>query len=184
MEHRPLYSRWPSDWPFLWGKNVARDNCRLAVFHDHRMHLVVFLACSFEIDNLLHNSIGAGIGAVIAQRTSLGQRVKEQIVDKKKSILTFVAVVDLIIAMGFGYQGLKLQEMKRLAATNNGKNEEINMLILSPDPVYIGETDFNVSYNSDGSVLIEGTSDNRAWIEIGKVTLEAGMYSFSGLSSV
>ena len=72
--------------------------------------------------------------------------------------------------------------MKRLAALSNGKNGEKNLLILSPDPVYIGETDFNISYNSDGSVLIEGASENRAWIEIGRVTLEAGMYSFSGLS--
>lgn len=139
---------------------------------------------SFEFDDLLHNTIGAGIGAVIVQRTFLGKRLKEQIVDKKKSFLAFVAVTALIIAMGFGYQGLKWQEMKRLAAINNGENGEKNLLILSPDPVYIGETDFSVSYNSDGSVLIEGSSDTRAWIEIGKVTLEAGRYSFSGLSGV
>ena len=137
---------------------------------------------SFEFDDLLHNTIGAGIGAVIVQRTFLGKRLKEQIVDKKKSFLAFVAVTALIIAMGFGYQGLKWQEMKRLAAINNGKNGEVNLLILSPDPVYIGETDLNISYNSDGSVLIEGTSDTRAWIEIGKVRLPAGNYVFSNLS--
>ena len=87
------------------------------------------------------------------------KRLKEQIVDKKKSFLAFVAVTALIIAMGFGYQGLKWQEMKRLAAINNGENGEVNLLILSHDPVYIGETDLNISYNSDGSVLIEGSSD-------------------------
>lgn len=139
---------------------------------------------SFEIDDLLHNTIGAGIGAVIVHRTALGQRVKEQIADKKKSFFVFVTVAALLIAMGFGYQELKWQEMKSLAAINDGENGEKNLLILSPDPVYIGETDFSVSYNSDGSVLIEGTSDTRAWIEIGKVTLEAGRYSFSGLSGV
>lgn len=139
---------------------------------------------SFEFDDLLHNTIGAGIGAVIVHRTALGQHVKEQITDKKKSFLAFVAVTVLFISFGLGYQGLKWQEMKRLAALNYGKNGEKNLLILSPDPVYIGETDFNISYNADGSVLIEGSSENRAWIEIGRVTLEAGMYSFSGLSGV
>ena len=79
---------------------------------------------SFEFDDLLHNTIGAGIGAVIVQRTFLGKRLKEQIVDKKKSFLAFVAVTALIIAMGFSYQGLKWQEMKRLAAINNGENGE------------------------------------------------------------
>ena len=39
---------------------------------------------SFEFDDLLHNTIGAGIGAVIVQRTFLGKRLKEQIVDKKR----------------------------------------------------------------------------------------------------
>ena len=139
---------------------------------------------SFEIDDLFHNTIGAGIGAIIVKRTPLSQRIKEQITDKKKSLLVFCTVIALLIAMGFGYQGLKWQEMKRLAAINNGENGEVNLLILSPDPVYIGETDFSISYISDGSVLIEGTSDTRAWIEIGKVALEAGRYSFSGLSGL
>lgn len=139
---------------------------------------------SFEIDDLLHNTIGAGIGAVIVQRMPLGQRIKEQIIDKKRSFIAFISVMVIIIAMGFGYQGLKWQEVKRLAALNNGGNGEVNLLVLSPDPVYIGKTDFNVSYKSDGSVLIEGSSDNRSWIEIGKVTLNAGRYSFSGLSGV
>ena len=139
---------------------------------------------SFEIDDLLHNTIGAGIGAVFAQKTVRGRRFKEQIVDKKKSFLAFMAVTVLLIATGFGYQGLKWQEMKKMAALNNGENGEKNLLILSPDPAFIGETDFNISYNSDGSVLIEGASEKMAWIEIGRVTLGVGMYSFSGLSGV
>lgn len=32
--------------------------------------------------------------------------------------------------------------------------------------------------------MIEGSAENRAWIQIGRLTLEAGMYSFSGLSGV
>lgn len=39
-------------------------------------------------------------------------------------------------------------------------------------------------YQSDGSILIAGSSENRTWIEIRRVTFEPRRYSFSGLSGV
>lgn len=137
---------------------------------------------SFEIDDLIHNTIGAGIGAVLVTHTALGTVLRPE--NRKKSFIVFLVLIVLIISSGFAYQGLKWQEMKRLAALNDREDGTKNLLILSPDPVYIGETDFSVSYNSDGSILIAGSSENRAWIEIGRQTLDAGMYSFSGLSGV
>lgn len=137
---------------------------------------------SFEIDDLIHNSIGAGIGAALVTRTALGSKIK--LGNRKKSLIALICLTILIISSGFAYQGLKWQEMKSLATLNDREDGSKNLLILSPDPKYIGETDFGVSYQSDGSILIEGASDNRAWIEIGRLTLEAGMYSFSGLSGV
>lgn len=142
----------------------------------------IFWIGSFEIDDLLHNTIGAGIGAVLVNRTALGTLIKPE--NRKKSLAVFLLLLVLIISSGFSYQGLKWQEMKRLAALNDREDGTKNLLILSTDPVYIGETDFNVSYNSDGSILIEGSAENRAWIQIGRMTLDAGMYSFSGLSGV
>ena len=142
----------------------------------------IFWLGSFEIDDLMHNTIGAGIGAVLVNRTVLGMAL--QLENRKKSIVALLLLMALIILSGFAYQGLKWQEMKRLAALNDREDGTKNLLILSPDPVYIGETDFSVSYNSDGSILIAGTSENRACIEIGRQTLDAGMYSFSGLSGV
>lgn len=137
---------------------------------------------SFEIDDLIHNTIGAGIGVVLVTRTAFGTMLKPG--NRKKSLAALVLLTVLIISSGFAYQGLKWQEMKRLAALNDREDGTRNLLVLSPDPVYIGETDFSVAYRSDGSILIEGSSDNRAWIEIGRVTLEVGRYSFSGLSGV
>lgn len=44
--------------------------------------------------------------------------------------------------------------------------------------------DVYVKHLDDGSISIKGTSDRRSWWRIGKVTLEFGVYSFSGLSGV
>lgn len=137
---------------------------------------------SFEIDDLLHNTIGAGVGSALVTRTVLGTKLKLK--NRKKSLFALLCLIVLIISSGFAYQGLKWQEMKRLAALNDREDGTKNLLILSPDPKYLGETDFSIVYQSDGSVLIEGSSENRAWIEIGRLTTEPGSYSFSGLSGV
>ena len=100
--------------------------------------------------------------------------------ERKKNALLLASMIALIILIVVSYQGLRQQTMIRYAAMNdNGKK---NLLVLSPNPKYIGQTDFSVLYNADGSVLISGKADERAWIEIGRVTLPAGNYRFSGLS--
>lgn len=137
---------------------------------------------SFEIDDLIHNTIGAGVGSALISRTRLGENLRLK--NRKRSLAALLCLTALIISSGFAYQGLKWQEMKRLAAMNDREDGTKNLLILSPDPVYIGQTVFSVAYQSDGSILIEGSSENRAWIEIGRVTLDPGTYSFSGLSGV
>lgn len=106
---------------------------------------------SFEIDDLIHNTIGAEIGAVLVNRTALGMALKPE--NRKKSLIAFLLLIILIISSGFAYQGLRWQEMKRLAALNDREDGTKNLLILRPDPIYIGETEFSVSYNTDGSVL-------------------------------
>ncbi len=133
---------------------------------------------SFEIDDLLHNTLGAVIGFVCVKQ------IKPFDEDRKKNTLILVSLIALMIIVDFGYQGLKNQTMVRYAAMNDRANGTKNLLILSPDPKYIGTTNFSVSYNDDGSVLIEGQADSRAWIEIGRVTLSPGSYTFTGLSGV
>lgn len=139
----------------------------------------VFWLGSFEIDDLIHNTIGTGIGAVLVVHSSIGEKIK--LGNRKKSLAALVLLTILIISSGFTYHGLRWQEMKRLAALNDREDGTKNQLILNPDPVYIGNTSVGIAYNSDGSILIEGSSENRARIEIGKGRLPAGNYLFSNL---
>ena len=138
---------------------------------------------SFEFDDLIHNTIGTGIGAFLVNRTAIGEWLKIQVWDKKKSLKVFACLTVLLIALPFGYQGIKAWEMKRLAALNNRDGRE-NLLVLSPDPRYIGQSDVSIIYNSDGSILIEGESENRAWIQIAKFSLSPGQYFMEGLSGL
>ena len=64
--------------------------------------------------------------------------------------------------------------MKHLASLKDREDGARNLLVLSPEPKYIDETDFSVAYQSDGCIIIEGQSVNRAWIEIGRVALDPG----------
>lgn len=138
---------------------------------------------SFEIDDLIHNTIGAGIGAVLIQKTVIGASLQRQLRNKKKGLRVLIYLVIILVAMPLGYQGIKYQEMKRLASLNNKDGME-NLLVLSADPQYIGQTEVSVIYNSDGSILIEGASDNRAWIQISKFSLVPGQYYMEGLSGL
>lgn len=135
---------------------------------------------SFEFDDLVHNTLGTGIGALLVKRTPVGEKIR--IGNRRKSLAALLTLVILIISSGLVYQGLKWHEMKYLASLNDREDGVKNLLVLNPDPKYIGETDFSVTYRSDGCIIIEGQSVNRAWIEIGRVSLDPGTYCFIGLS--
>lgn len=95
---------------------------------------------SFEIDDLIHNTIGTAIGAFLVDRTAIGVQIQQEIKNRKKSICVLICLVALFVAIPLGYQGIKVQEMKWLAGMND-KNGMENLLVLSPDPKYIGQTD-------------------------------------------
>lgn len=139
---------------------------------------------SFEIDDLLHNTIGTCIGAALIKRSRLGKLLQQQIQDKTRSLCTMVCILILLIDLSLGYRGLKGVEMRRLASLNNREDGAVNLLVLSPNPVYIGQTDVSVSYNADGSILISGESTSRAWIQISRFTLPAGSYVLAGMSGL
>ena len=138
---------------------------------------------SFEFDDLLHNTVGAGIGAFLVDKTAIGGWFREQAGDRRKSLKVITCLTLLLITLPLGYQGIKVQEMKQLAAMNDRNGME-NLLVLSPDPKYIGQSDVSVIYNSDGSILIEGKAENRAWIQIAKFTLPPGKYFMEGMSGL
>ena len=166
-----------------------RQNIKKSLLIGFALSLVIegcqwfFWLGSFEFDDLIHNTIGTGIGAFLVNRTAIGEWLKKQVGDKNKSLKLVAFLTALLVALQFGYQGIKAREMKRLAAMNDRDGRE-NLLVLSPDPRYIGESDVNVVYNSDGSILIEGESENRAWIQIANFSLSPGQYFMEGLSGL
>lgn len=166
-----------------------RQNIKQSLLIGFSLSLIIeccqwfFWLGSFEFDDLLHNSIGAGIGAFLVDRTTIGERLRRQVGDKKKSLKVIACLTALLIALPLGYQGIKVQEMKRLVALN-GRDGMENLLVLSPDPRYIGLSDVSVIYNSNGSILIEGESKNRAWIQIARLSLSPGQYYMEGLSGL
>ena len=136
---------------------------------------------SFEIDDLIHNTIGSGLGAALLSRTTIWEKLKLE--NCKKSFIALLILIAIISFSAIGYQGLKWQKMKSLAAMNDRDDGTKNLLVLSPDPIYMGETNIDITYNPDGSIFIEGTSENRAWIQIGTLKLTAGKYVLTGLSN-
>lgn len=135
---------------------------------------------SFEVDDLIHNTLGTGIGVVLLDRTFIGEKIKLE--NRNKSFVALLILIALISSVAVGYQGVRWQKMKSMAALNDRDDGVENLLILSPDPIYMGETDVTVTYNPDGSIHIEGSSENRTWIQIGVMRLHSGKYVFAGLS--
>ena len=107
---------------------------------------------SYEIDDLMHNTIGTGLGSFLITRMALGEKLS--LWNRKRSVVAFLTLTTIIIVSFLAYQGLRWQEMKRLAALNDRENGNRNCLVLSLEPLYMGISDVSVTYNSDGSILI------------------------------
>ena len=134
-----------------------------------------FALGTFECDDLIHNTLGAVIGAWSAGRIDGEIRLNWRVV-----LLSMV----LCSMVPFGYQEVRHQKMVRLAAIYDREDGTKNLLVLNGKNGYAWDTDVYVKHLDDGSIKIKGTSDKRSWWPIGEITLEPGMYSFSGLSGV
>ena len=137
---------------------------------------------TFEVDDLFHNSLGAVLGTVLVTRTVLGKILN--ISNRKKSLILLLSVVVLFTSSYLGYHGLKLNEMRRIAALNDLDDGRKNLLVLNTEYEYIGKSNINITNNYDGSIFIEGSSENRAWIHIGTMILKPGKYVLTGLSDL
>ncbi|MDD6966665.1 MAG: VanZ family protein [Firmicutes bacterium] len=137
-----------------------------------------FALGTFECDDLIHNTLGAVIGAwcvgKIGGEIKLGNQMRRVI------LLSMV----LCSAVPFGYQEVRHQKMARLAAIYDREDGAKNLLVLNGKNGYAWDTDVYVEYLNNGSIRITGESDKRSWWRIGEITLEPGVYSFSGLSGV
>ena len=134
-----------------------------------------FALGTFECDDLIHNTLGAVIGAWCVGKIGREIRLSWRVV-----LLSMV----LCSMVPFGYQEVRHQKMVRLAAIYDREDGTKNLLVLNGKNGYAWDTDVYVKHLNDGSIQIKGTSDKRSWWPIGKVTLGPGVYSFSGLSGV
>ena len=139
---------------------------------------LTFALGTFECDDLIHNTLGAVIGAWGAGR--VGGEIKLNAGMKRAILLSMV----LCSAVPFSYKEVRHQKMVRYAAIYDRKDGNKNLLVLNGKNGFAWDTDVYVEYLNDGSIHICGESDRRSWWPIGKVTLEPGAYSFSGLSGV
>lgn len=137
---------------------------------------------AFEIDDLIHNTLGAAIGAILVKKTGLDEKVLFKPENKKKQLAFILTTVLILLTIPFAFQGLNYLTMKNYAALNDRADGTKNLLILNGEPGYVGTTSVYVAYNDNGSLSITGSSVSRAWKRIGQLTLGSGHYSFSGLS--
>lgn len=137
-----------------------------------------FALGTFECDDLIHNTLGAVIGAWCVGKIGGELRLGSQM---RKVILLSMVLCSMV---PFGYQEVRHQKMVRLAAIYDREDGAKNLLVLNGKNGYAWNTDVYVEYLKDGSIHIKGASDKQSWWPIGKVTLGPGVYSFSGLSGV
>lgn len=139
-----------------------------------------FALGTFECDDLIHNTLGAVIGAWGAGRFSGEFRVNLGSQMRRVILLSMV----LCSMVPFGYKEVRHQKMVRLAALHDREDGTRNLLVLNGKDGYAWNTEVHIKYLDDGSIHIKGTSDKRSWWPIGEIALEPGVYSFSGLSGV
>ena len=137
-----------------------------------------FALGTFECDDLIHNTLGTVIGTWCAGKIGGEIRLGSQM--RKVILLSMV----LCSTVPFGYQEVRHQKMVRLAAIYDREDGTKNLLVLNGKNGFAWNTDVHVEYLNDGSLHIKGKSDKRSWWPIGELTLEPGVYSFSGLSGV
>lgn len=137
-----------------------------------------FALGTFECDDLIHNTLGAVIGAWCVGKIGGEIRLGSQM---RKVILLSMVLCSMV---PFGYQEVRHQKMVRLAAIYDREDGAKNLLVLNGKNGYGWDTDVYVKHLDDGSIRIVGQSDRRSWWPIGEVTLEPGVYSFSGLFGV
>lgn len=139
---------------------------------------LIFALGTFECDDLIHNTIGAVIGAWGAGRFNGELKLNGGM--RRVILLSMV----LCSMLPFGYKEVRYHKMVRIAALHDREDGTKNLLVLNGKNGYAWDTDVYVEYLKDGSIQIKGTSDRRSWWPIGELTLEPGMYSFAGLSGV
>ena len=140
----------------------------------------VFSLGTFECDDLLHNTIGAIIGFRLAVTRRHSFRIKLNI----KSWIIIMFSVCMWLSIPYGTHELRHLRMVKMAAMNDREDGTKNLLVLNGENGKAWDTEVSVYYLQNGSIRIKGTSNKKSWWPLGKIILNAGSYSFSGLTGV
>lgn len=135
---------------------------------------------TFECDDLIHNTLGAVIGAWCAGRITREFRITLGSQMRKVVLLSMV----LCSALPFSYREIQHQKMVRIAAIYDREDGKKNLLVLNGKNGYAGDTDVYVEYLNDRSIRIAGESNKQSWWPIANITLGPGKYSASGLEDI
>ena len=140
----------------------------------------IFALGTFECDDLIHNVLGVAIGAWCLGKVSGDSRFELKAGMRRVILLTMI----VCSVIPFGCQEVHHRKMMRMAALHDREDGTKNLLVLNGKDGYAWNTDVHIQNLDDGRIRIEGTSDKRSWWPIGEITLEPGIYLFSGLSGV
>ena len=120
-----------------------------------------FTLGTFECDDLIHNTLGAVIGAWCVGK--IGGEIRLNGGMRRVILLSMV----LCSMVPFGYQEVRHQKMVRCAALYDREDGTKNLLVLNGKNGFAWETDVYVKHLDDGSIQIKGASDKRSWWPIG-----------------
>lgn len=144
---------------------------------------IVFALGSFEVDDLINNSLGAYIGYTIFSRRNLeisGFGIKDNL---KLTSATVLICTVLLASFQWASEYSLHQRMIQFAALNDREGMR-NLLILDGKNGHTWNSGVHVNYNSDGSISIFGQSDIRSWFVLGTQSLDEGNYILTGFSGV
>ena len=136
----------------------------------------IFWLGESEFDDVLHNTLGAWIGCQICSH----HRIEKTHPNKRAIVFSFMLFF-ILCAIPLYSSYAKRQQMTHYASLYDRPDGTKNLLVLNGDAGPIKGTEVYASYNDDGSLTIEGTSNDRGQKQIGMVLLEPGTYCFSGL---
>ena len=101
---------------------------------------------AFEIDDIVHNTLGAGIGAFLSYKTGIGKLLRLTQNNRTKHALYIILIVSGFTSVPFLYEASDSHAMKEYAAINDREDGAKNLLILNGESGYVGPSDVYVDY--------------------------------------
>ena len=133
-----------------------------------------FALGTFECDDLIHNTLGAVIGAWCVGKIGGEIRLSWRVV-----LLSMV----LCSMVPFSYREVRHQKMVRLAAIYDREDGTKNLLVMNGKNGFAWDTDVHVEYLNDGGICVSGFSHGKTWKRIADLELDSGVYEASNLIS-